>query len=125
MANTLIQLEANIKREITKLYKVIHGKGPKETGVKIWGNILIIKLTGSLTPLEDSLRHSAGGEELVHKIRDILIVNENDYYTPLFEEVLETKVMDINYILGKEDSTLYIFSVFKESVVFTSCPPKK
>ena len=44
--------EACLKREITRLYKAAFGKGPEETTVKIFDNIVFIKFSGGFSPLE-------------------------------------------------------------------------
>lgn len=120
MLHDFMRLEANIKRELSRVYKEIHGKGPDETTVKIWENVVIIKLTASLTNIEETLRNSVKGDELIHKIFDILIFEQQQQYIPLIEEILGTKVTAVNYSLGKEDNTLYLYATLEECVAYSS-----
>lgn len=113
----IVQLEANLKRELSKAYKEVHGKGPDETTVKIWGNVIIMKFEGALTQIEGALRRSIEGGRLVSQMRAQLIINEKDDYVPILEKVLGVRITGISYILGNEDSTLYLFATSKEDII--------
>lgn len=110
------QLEACIKRDITKLYKEGFGKGPDETNVKILNNILVIQLDGALTPMEENLRLLPEGENIIYKIRETLMNQNANQYITWLEESLKAKVDGVRYLLCKEKSTIYIFVVFQGSI---------
>lgn len=104
--------ESSIKREITKIYKSVIGKGPESTEVKIFQNFLFMKFVGAFTPIEESLMNTPNGLELVEKIRGELILKQTADYIPFIESVVEEKAHKISYIMEEKNNTIYIFILF-------------
>lgn len=116
MVQMLNQMEANIKREITRLYKLSFGNGPANTIVKIVGNLLYLRFDGALSQIEETLSETKEGKEIIVKIRDEIIYQSTNPYVPVLEKMLKSQVEGISYILTQETSSMYLFVVFKENL---------
>lgn len=116
MARYLDQIEATIKREISGIFKSAFGKGPDDTSVRVFEHVILIKLEGVLSQLEDSLRSSISGEEIVKKIRDVLILEHSSIYVPHVEKIVNAKVEKVNYLMSKDYKTLYLFLLCERSI---------
>lgn len=109
-------LEANIKREITKLWKENFGKGPEETTVTIFNNIVVIRLDGGIAPIEQMLLSTLEGKKMVHAIMDELILNQTSAYMPTIEAIVKTKQEQISYVLVDKTNSIYLFIVFQKNI---------
>jgi uncharacterized protein YbcI len=116
LARYLDQIEATLKREITGLYKQAFGKGPDDTSVRIFEHVILIKLEGALSQLEESLMSSVVGEEIVRKIRDELILEQTSVYVPQVEKIVNAKVEKVNYTMSKNNKTMYLFLLCERSI---------
>ena len=116
MTQHIAHLEATLKREITQLYKTYFGKGPIGTTVKVIENLVMIKLSGALSQIEESLMTSLAGKELVMKIRDEMLLGQRNNYIPMVEKVVRAKVDDVCYVMGKKDAAMYMFLVFENDI---------
>jgi uncharacterized protein YbcI len=116
LARYLDQMEATLKREITGLYKITFGKGPDDTFIRIFGHVILIRLEGALSQLEESLMTSLAGEEIVRKIRDELILEQASVYIPQVEKIVNAKVDKVNYLMSKNSETMYLFLLCERSI---------
>jgi uncharacterized protein YbcI len=109
-------LEANIKREIAQLYKSYFGKGPDKTLVKIYENVVHIKVEGALSQIEESLMQSIEGEGLVDKIRDEMLLKQTSNYVPTVEKILNLKVDKVSYLMGEKNKTMHMFLLLADNI---------
>ena len=116
MVNILNQManhfEANIKREITALYKMYFGKGPDFASVRIFDNIVSIRLDGALSQLEESLASSAEGRDIVTRIRYDMLLGQSSNYIPTVEKIVNSRVDDVSYVMGRNNKSMYMFLIF-------------
>jgi uncharacterized protein YbcI len=108
LARYLDQIEAILKREITCTYKSVFGRGPEDTSVRIFDHMIIVKLEGALSQLEESLMTSDAGEEIVGKIKDELILEHTSVYVPQVEKIVKAKVEKVNYLMSNNNRTMYL-----------------
>lgn len=109
-------MQANIKREITRMYKKSFGKGPESTDVLIFEKFVFLKFIGAFSQIEESLMNSKNGRELVHKIREELIIMQTSIYVPTIEKIVNSKMSQVNYMLEEENNTIYIFLLFADAI---------
>ena len=110
-------LEAGIKREVTRSYKENFGKGPDETTVRIFDNIVAIKFEGALTTLEEKLMNEKDGSKLVLEIRDTLFQrNIRDGMPIEFRKYISAKYESTCYYLSQKKNILYLFLIFQDNV---------
>jgi len=70
IVNTYNSIAVQVKREFTARYKEAFGKGPENTSVEIIGDVIVIKLQGFLTPLEQAMHRLPDGAGKIEGIRD-------------------------------------------------------
>lgn len=116
MAQTNVNMEMEIKRELSKLYKGAFGKGPDNTEVRLLDNLVFLKFIGALSPIEESLLHSEEGKAIVGEIRDELILTQTSIYVPTLERIVNEKVQKVNYMLDENSNTIYMFVLFKNII---------
>lgn len=109
-------LEACIKREITKVYKSSFGKGPENTNVMIYDNIVILKISGALSQIEETLMNTTAGSEIVNSIRNELILAQTSLYVPLMEKIVNEIICKITYMMDDDKNTMYVFLMFKNDI---------
>jgi uncharacterized protein YbcI len=63
------QIKDNISKQVTKFYVDTLGHGPKETRVYILEDMVIVRLKGKLSPVEEKLLEGKDGIGLVKNIR--------------------------------------------------------
>ena len=66
------EIEAEITRAIVQFEMDYMGRGPKEARTHVIEDMVLVRLTGVLTPAEQQLTQSADGGELVKKMRSTL-----------------------------------------------------
>ena len=81
------QLEAKISELISKFEIEYMGRGPKTIKTYIINDMILVRLTGVLSPSEQKLTDNPQGVELLKKVRTSLFEGGRGY--------LETLVMDL------------------------------
>ncbi len=84
------QLEAKISEVISKFEIEYMGIGPKTIKTYIVKDMILVRLTGVLSPSEQKLTESLQGIELFKKVRSSLFEGGRGY--------LETLIMDIIHV---------------------------
>jgi uncharacterized protein YbcI len=112
------QIKDAISKEVTKYYAQTLGHGPKETRVYIIEDMVMVRLKGSLLPLEKKLLEGKEGIGLVKNIRYSLheILTKN--LTTIIEDITKHTVIsshsDISTKTG-EILEVFIFSTNYEA----------
>ncbi len=60
------QIEASICEAIIKFEREHMGRGPKEVKTHIFGDLILVRLKGVLTPAEQQLVKNEEGRKLIH-----------------------------------------------------------
>ena len=109
------QLEAEICDAVIKFEKQYMGRGPQETKAYIIDDMVLVRLTGTLTPAEIRLADSSDrrdGRELVKRLRITLLEQGRPLLEEALEEILGVKVKslhtDVSTITG-ERMVLFTF----------------
>ena len=87
MGRTIGQIESDISDAIVKFEKDYMGRGPEETKTYIFGDMIIVRLKGVLTPAETQLAkttESSEGRMLIKRVRIELLENAK----PLLQEII-------------------------------------
>ncbi len=107
------QIQDAISKEVTKYYAQILGHGPKETRVYLIEDMVIVRLKGSLLPLEKKLLEGKEGNELVKNIRHSLHEILTTHLTTIIENITKHTVIsshsDVSTKTG-EIIEVFIFS---------------
>lgn len=92
------------------------GKGPDHTTVTIVDDMVMIKIDGALTPIEQTLIQTDGGDLLVRQIRDKMVLDQQSEYVSVVESLLNIKVENISYTFNSDGNSMYLFMVLHSSV---------
>ncbi len=118
MANDLLNnMEASIKREITRIYKGSFGKGPEETRIRVMENVVMMRFDGALTDIETSLLDTEEGFQLVADMRKRMVHQKKADYIPMIEEIVGQKVQSITYDFSAVKNQMYVFIIFTDDVI--------
>ena len=110
------QIEDTISKMVTKFYAETLGHGPKQTRVYILADMVIIRLTGRLLPIEEKLLEGKEGVGLVKNIRETLheiltknlsllvtqithhqVISSHSDISTKTGEMIEVFILDTNY----------------------------
>lgn len=92
------QFEAQISEIVSKFEVEYMGRGPKTIKTYIVNDMMIIRLTGFLSPSEQKLTNNPQGIELFKKVRTSLFEGGRGYL-----ETLITDFVDINIVSTHSD----------------------
>jgi uncharacterized protein YbcI len=81
------QLEAKLSEAVSKFEMEYMGRGPKSIRTYIINDLIVVRLSGILSPSEQKLTDNPQGIELFKKVRSSLFEGGRGY--------LETLIMDI------------------------------
>lgn len=87
------QLEAKISEAISKFEIEYMGRGPKTIRTYIINDLIIIRLSGFLSPSEQKLTDNPQGVELFKKVRTSLFEGGRGYLETLINEIIDVAIV--------------------------------
>lgn len=87
------QLEAKISEAISKFELEYMGRGPKAIKTYIIGDMIVVRLSGFLSPSEQKLTDNPQGIELFKKVRTTLFEGGREYLENLITEIIKIPVV--------------------------------
>ena len=87
------QLEAKICEIISKFEIEYMGRGPKVIKSYILGDMIIVRLSGFLSPSEQKLTDNHQGIELFKKVRTSVFEGGRGYLETLLKEVIDVAIV--------------------------------
>ncbi|MGL4345314.1 MAG: DUF2294 domain-containing protein [Cellulosilyticaceae bacterium] len=87
------QLEAKISEAISKFEIEYMGRGPKTVRTYILGDLIIVRLSGFLSPSEQKLTNNPQGIELFKKVRTSLFEGGRGYLDTLVTSLIDVAVV--------------------------------
>lgn len=87
------QLEAKISEAVSKFELEYMGRGPKLIRTFIINDMIIIRLSGILSPSEQKLTDNPQGVELFKKVRSTLFEGGRGYLETLITEVINVAIV--------------------------------
>lgn len=90
------QVEAKISEATTKFEIEYMGRGPKQIKTKIVDDLIIIRLTGFLTPAEQKLAEKEDGVDLIKKLRTVLFESSQDYFKSLIRQIIDIDIISVH-----------------------------
>jgi uncharacterized protein YbcI len=109
------EIEAEITRAIVQFEIDYMGRGPKEARTRIIEDMVLVRLTGVLTPAEQQLTKSADGGELVKKMRSTLIEKAKPFLYQVVRDITGAKIMDLyTDISTASGERVFVFSLDRD-----------
>ena len=87
------QLEAKISEIVSKFEIEYMGRGPKTIRTYIISDMIVVRLTGFLSPSEQKLTDNPQGVELFKKVRTSLFEGGRGYLETLIMEVIDVVIV--------------------------------
>lgn len=109
------EIEAEITRAVVQFEIDYMGRGPKEARTHVIEDMVLIRLTGVLTPAEQQLTKSADGGELVKKMRSTLIEKAKPLLYQVVNDITGAKVIDLHTdISTASGERVFVFSLERD-----------
>jgi len=96
MDRTKGQVEAAITEAITRFEREYLGRGPREAKAYILDDMVLVRLTGILSPAERQLSDESGGIEMIKQMRSRLVESCSDDLEALVEEEVDREVVSMH-----------------------------
>lgn len=87
------QLEAKISELVSKFEIEYMGRGPKTIKTYIINDMIVVRLTGFLSPSEQKLTDNPQGIELFKKVRTSLFEGGRGYLETLIMDVIDVAIV--------------------------------
>ncbi len=87
------QIEAKISEAISKFEIEYMGRGPKTIRTYIINDMIIVRLSGLLSPSEQKLTENPQGVELIKKVRATLFEGGRGYMETLIKDVIDVDII--------------------------------
>lgn len=87
------QLEAKLSEAISKFEMEYMGRGPKLIRSYIINDMILIRLTGVLSPSEQKLTENKQGIELLKKVRSSLFEGGRGYLETLITDIIDVAII--------------------------------
>lgn len=87
------QLEAKVSEAVSKFEMEYMGRGPKTIRAYIINDIIIVRLTGFLSPSEQKLTDNPQGVELLKKMRTSLFEGGRGYLETLITDIVNVGIV--------------------------------
>jgi uncharacterized protein YbcI len=87
------QLEAKLGEIVSKFEIEYMGRGPKAIKTYIINDMIVVRLTGFLSPSEQKLTDNPQGIELFKKVRTSLFEGGRGYLETLIKEVIDVDIV--------------------------------
>jgi uncharacterized protein YbcI len=94
----------------------VFGKGPENTAVDIIGDIIVIKLQGFLTPLEQAMHKLPGGAKKVEEIREAIYGSYVSELGELLKRLTDKSITKVLKNLNLDEDKEHIFIIMEEVV---------
>ena len=87
------QLEAKISEAVSKFEMEYMGRGPKLIRTYVINDMILIRLSGVLSPSEQKLTETPQGIELFKKVRSSLFEGGRGYLEALITEIINAAIV--------------------------------
>ena len=87
------QLEAKLSEAVSKFEMEYMGRGPKSIRTFIVKDLIVVRLSGFLSPSEQKLTDTPTGIELFKKMRSSLFEGGRGYLETLITEVIDVAIV--------------------------------
>ena len=111
--NAKRQIEAKISEAITKLERAQVGRAPQQVKSYIIEDIVVIRLKGILTPIEQELTKHPEGIDLIKRSRVCLIEKAQNTFKELIRNLLNVEVIAFYADISTK--------IDEASMIFTLC----
>ncbi len=91
------QLEAKLSEAVSKFEFEYMGRGPKLIRTHIINDMILIRLTGVLSPSEQKLTDNLQGIELLKKLRSTLFEGGREYLESFITDIIDVNIISTHF----------------------------
>ncbi len=110
------QLEAKISEIVSKFEVEYMGRGPKTIKTSILGDMIVVRLTGFLSPSEQKLTDNPQGVELFKKVRTSLFEGGRGYLEALITEFIDAAIISIHSDISTKTGEKIIIMIVDSNI---------
>lgn len=109
------QVEADVSKALVKFELEYMGRGPADVHTRIVQDMVVVRLTGVLTPAERGLIR-AEGVELLKQVRAKLLENGREVIGRMLEDITGCKVISMHSDLSTKTGERFIVFILNENL---------
>lgn len=106
------QIEAKLSEAVSRFEAETMGRGPKKIRTHILQDLIVVRLTGFLSPSERNLSQTREGVDLVKKVRTMLFENARESLEAAVKSVLDVDIIstysDVSTRTGEKIITIVV-----------------
>lgn len=110
------QLEASISEAIIKFEKEHMGRGPEEVRTYIFGDMVLVRLKGVLTPAEKQMVNNEEGRRLIKQVRENLIENARNILAAIIKDTTGRKMISLHTDISTKSGERVIIFVLDKKI---------
>lgn len=110
------QLEAKISEAVSKFEIEYMGRGPKTIRTYLIDNIILVRLSGFLSPSEQKLTDNPQGIELFKKVRTSLFEGGREYLETIIKEIIDVTIVSTHSDVSTKTGEKIIVITVKEKI---------
>ncbi len=109
------QVEAAITTALTQFERDHLGRGPKQARTFILNDLVLVRLTGILSPAEHQLSQESDGVELIKQMRSRLIENASEALAAIIADITDATVVSMHTdISTRTGERVFIFALDRD-----------
>ena len=106
------RIEDEIAKAFVAFEKEYMGRGPKEASCHVLGDLVLVRLTGVLTPAEQHLAKNPEGIELVKKMRANLVEGAKELVYAVVRDITARAVRSMHTDLSTQTGErIFVFTL--------------
>jgi uncharacterized protein YbcI len=102
------QLEAKLSEAISKFEVEYMGRGPKLIRTYIINDMIIVRLSGILSPSEQKLTDNPQGVELLKKVRSSLFEGGRGFLETLITDIINVAIISTHHDISTKTGEKFI-----------------
>lgn len=106
------ELEAALGNAVLKFEREYFGRGPKEISTYIVKDLVLIRQRGILTPAEERVRNNPESVDLIQRLRETLLKNNQEILRIAFQNLTQAEVITLYTDLSVEHSEKFMVFTF-------------
>jgi uncharacterized protein YbcI len=106
------QIEAAVTAAITQFERDFLGRGPKSARAYLVADMVVVRLTGILSPAEQRLGTEPGGVEMIKQMRSRLIESASEVLVQMVQEATDAGVTTMHTdISARTGERVFVFGL--------------
>ncbi|NMA61682.1 MAG: DUF2294 domain-containing protein [Firmicutes bacterium] len=110
------ELEAAMGNAVLKFEREYFGRGPREISTHVVKDLVLIRQRGILTPAEEQVRNNPESVELIQRLRETLLRNNQEVLRVTLQNLTQAQVLALYTDLSVEHSEKFMVFTFDQDL---------